>query len=441
MSNGAAGPTERGYIGVGLLGMGVVGTGVAEALQTGGAFLAESAGLPVKLRGILVRDAGRARSPVVDSSLITTDANAVLEDPNVDIVIELMGGEDAALPAIRGALASGRSVVTGNKEVMAKHGAGLMGMARSKGASLKFEAAVGGAIPVISALERGLPGARVRALRAIINGTTNYILSQMASEGIPFKEALANAQAQGYAEADPGNDVDGIDAAYKLAVLATLAYGSAVLPESIYCEGIGGLAPRDFRYARDLGYAIKLLAVAKQLDDGGDIDARVHPAFIASDAQLAKVDGVYNAVQFDSDSAGELLLYGRGAGSGPTTSAVLSDLIEVARGLTGRGGPQPRQASSAAGRVRPIEELDFRYYLRMTVADQPGVLAAIAQVLGNASISIASVIQQEVDETAGSAEIVITTHRARESGLRDATGKLTELDVVREIGSIIRVEE
>ncbi len=440
MSKGAAGPTERGYIGVGLLGMGVVGTGVAEALSTEGSFLEESVGLPLTLQGILVRDATRSRSSVVDAALITTEAKDVLENPDVDIVIELMGGEDAALPAIRGALAAGRSVVTGNKEVMAKHGAGLLGMARAKGASLKFEAAVGGAIPVISALERGLTGARVRALRAIINGTTNYILTRMAVDGIAFDDALADAQARGYAEADPGNDISGADAAYKLAVLATLAYGSPVLPESIHCEGIGGLAPRDFRYAQELGYAIKLLAVAKEIDDG-ELDARVHPAFIDSDAQLAKIDGVYNAVQFDSDSAGELLLSGRGAGAGPTTSAVLSDLIEVARGLMARSEPGPREALSAGRRVRPIDELDFRYYLRMTVADQPGVLAAIARILGDASISIASVIQQEVDETAGSAEIVITTHRARESALRSATGNLTALDVVREIGSIIRVEE
>ncbi len=440
MSKGAAGPIERGFIGVGLLGMGVVGTGVAEALSTQGSFLEESIGLPLKLQGILVRDARRNRSSLVDSSLVTTESKDVLENPEVDIVIELMGGEDAALPAIRGALADGRSVVTGNKEVMAKHGAGLLAMARSKGASLKFEAAVGGAIPVISALERGVTGARVRALRAIINGTTNYILTRMAVEGMAFEDALSDAQAQGFAEADPGNDISGTDAVYKLAVLATLAYGSPVSPESIYCEGIGHLTPRDFRYAHDLGYAIKLLAIAKEIGDG-ELDVRVHPAFIASDTQLAKVDGVYNAVQFDSDSAGELLLYGRGAGSGPTTSAVLSDLIEVARGLTGGGGPQSRQTLGTGSRVRPIDELDFRYYLRLTVSDQPGVLAAIARILGDSSISIASVIQQEVDETAGSAEIVITTHRARESALRDATGKLTALDVVREIGSIIRVEE
>jgi len=420
--------------------MGVVGTGVAEALATESSFLEESVGLPLRLQGILVRDAGRSRSSLVDATLITTEAKDVLENPNVDIVIELMGGEDAALPAIRGALANGNSVVTGNKEVMAKHGAGLLAMAGAKGTSLKFEAAVGGAIPVISALERGVTGARVQALRAIINGTTNYILTQMALEGMPFEDALSDAQARGYAEADPSNDVNGTDAVYKLAVLATLAYGSPVSPESIYCEGIGHLAPRDFRYAHDLGYAIKLLAVAKSMTDG-ELDVRVHPAFIASDTQLAKVDGVYNAVQFDSDSAGELLLYGRGAGSGPTTTAVLSDLIEAARGLISRGGPQPRQTLGAGSRVRPIEELDFRYYLRMTVADQPGVLAAISHILGDASISIASVIQQEVDETAGSAEIVITTHRARESALRSATGALTALDVVREIGSIIRVEE
>ena len=440
MANGAQSPNERGFIGVGLLGMGVVGTGVAEALSDDDPFIRQSVGLPLKLRGILVRDVARQRSSLVDRSLITTDVTSILEDPTVDIVIELMGGEDAALPAIRTALSTGRSVVTGNKEVMAKHGSGLLAMAQAKGAVLKFEAAVGGAIPVVSALQRGLTGARVRSLRAIINGTTNYILSQMASEGIPFEEALADAQARGYAEADPSNDIDGTDAVYKLSVLATLAYGSSVSPDSIYCEGIGHLTPRDFRYAHDLGYAIKLLAVAKQIDDG-NLDVRVHPAFIDSDALLAKVDGVYNAVQFDSDSAGELLLYGRGAGPGPTTSAVLSDLLDVARGLMGHGQTDLLQVSGVGSRVQPIEELHFCYYLRMTVADRPGVLAAIARVLGDALISIASVIQQELDETAGSAEIVITTHRARESAMRDASNRLMALDVVREIGSIIRVEE
>ena len=351
MGNGAQSPNERGFIGVGLLGMGVVGTGVAEALTTDDSFIEESVGLPLKIRGILVRDAGRERSSLIDRSLITTDVISILEDPAVDIVIELMGGEDAALPAIRTALSTGRSVVTGNKEVMAKHGAGLLAMAQAKGAALKFEAAVGGAIPVVSALQRGLTGARVRSLRAIINGTTNYILSQMASEGIAFEEALADAQARGYAEADPGNDINGIDAAYKVAVLATLAFGSSVSPDSVYCEGIANLAPRDFRYAKELGYAIKLLAVAKQIDDG-DLDVRVHPAFIDSEALLAKVDGVYNAVQFNSDSAGELLLYGRGAGTGPTTSAVLSDLLDVARGLMGHGRVDLHQAPGV-GRRRP----------------------------------------------------------------------------------------
>ncbi len=440
MANGARSPRERGYIGVGLLGMGVVGTGVAEALTAQADFVQESVGFPVNLRGILVRDAAKKRSAIVDRSLITTNLSSILEDPAVDIVIELMGGEDAALAAIRTSLSTGRSVVTGNKEVMAKHGAELFTLAHSADAALRFEAAVGGAIPVISALQRGLTGARIHALRAIINGTTNYILSQMASEGVAFEEALSNAQAHGYAEADPGNDINGIDAAYKLAVLASLAYGSSVSPESIHCEGIANLAARDFRYARELGYAIKLLAVAKERDDGA-IDARVHPAFMDSQALLAKVDGVYNAVQFDSESAGELLLYGRGAGAGPTTSAVLSDLVDVARGMIGENRANLRAAPQPARRVHPMEELDFRYYVRMTVADRPGVLAAIARVLGDGLISIASVIQQEVDETAGSAEIVIMTHRAREAAVRGALRTLTELDVVKEIGSAIRVEE
>ena len=420
--------------------MGVVGTSVAEALVEDEASLTNAIGLPAQLLGVLVRDAAKQRSPVVDSSLITTDLSRILEDPRIDIVIELMGGEDFALSAIRTALAAGKSIVTGNKEVMAKHGAGLMAMARHNNVAIEFEAAVGGAIPVVSSLQRGLAGTRIRVLRAIINGTTNFILSQMAAEGIAFSVALADAQERGYAEADPGNDIDGVDAAYKLAVLASLAFQTAVSIDSIYYEGIGDLAARDFRYADDLGYRIKLLAIGKEIDDGS-IDVRVHPAFIDADALLAKVDGVYNAVQFDSESAGELLLYGRGAGAGPTASAVLGDMIDVARGMVDHGRHDQHAITGPLRRIRPIDELEFRYYVRMTVADQPGVLATIAQVLGQASISIASVIQKETDETARSAEIVIMTHRAREAAMRAASRNLTALDVVKEIGSIIRVEE
>ena len=420
--------------------MGVVGTSVAEALVEDEASLTNAIGLPSRLLGILVRDDAKQRSPVVDSSLITTDLNRILEDPRIDIVIELMGGEDFALSAIRTSLAAGKSIVTGNKEVMAKHGAGLMAMARHKNVAIEFEAAVGGAIPVISSLQRGLAGTRISVLRAIINGTTNFILSQMAAEGIAFSEALADAQERGYAEADPGNDIDGVDAAYKLAVLASLAFQTPVSIDSIYYEGIGDLAARDFRYADDLGYRIKLLAIGKEIDDGS-IDVRVHPAFIDADALLAKVDGVYNAVQFDSKSAGELLLYGRGAGAGPTASAVLGDVIDVARAVVNHGRHDQLAITGPLKRIRPIDELEFRYYVRMTVTDQPGVLAAIAQVLGQTSISIASVIQKETDETARSAEIVIMTHRAREAAIRAASRDLTALDVVKEIGSIIRVEE
>ncbi len=420
--------------------MGVVGTNVAEALSGERASLTEAIGLPPQLLGILVRDASKKRSQAVDPSLITTDLSQILEDPRVDIVIELMGGEDFALSAIRTSIGAGKSVVTGNKEVMAKHGAGLMAMARNKNVALEFEAAVGGAIPVISSLQRGLAGTRISVLRAIINGTTNYILSQMATEGIAFSEALADAQSRGYAEADPSNDIDGVDAAYKLAVLASLAFRTPVSIDSIYYDGIGGLTARDFRYADDLGYRIKLLAIGKEIDDGS-IDVRVHPAFIDANALLAKVDGVYNAVQFGSESAGELLLYGRGAGAGPTASAVLGDVIDVARGLVDHGRHDQHTITGPFRQVRPIDELEFRYYVRMTVTDRPGVLAAIAQVLGQASISIASVIQQETNETARSAELVIMTHRAREAAIRAASQELTALDVVKEIGSIIRVEE
>ncbi len=440
MANEAvAGPRERGYIGIGLLGMGVVGVGLVRALATRSESLIDNIGLPVKLTRVLVRDTGRNRGVDVDADLLTTDPSSVVDHPDTDIVVELLGGEEPAHSLIQGALEAGKPVVTANKEVMAKFGAPLIQTAKRHKVHLLYEAAVGGGIPLVATISRGLAGTRTTTVRAIINGTTNYILTRMGEQGVDFSEALSEAQSQGFAEADPANDVDGVDTAYKLAIIAGLAFRSPVTADQVFHEGIRHLTSNDFRYAKELGYTIKLLAIARE--DRQQIELRVHPALIHQETLLAKVSGVYNAIELDGDLTGQVLLYGKGAGSEPTTSAVLSDIIEIAAELAEGRLLRAKADFRTATTVRPMEDIEVRYYLRIRVADQAGVLGDIARVLGNAGISIASVIQKETDEAAQSTEIVIMTHIASESALRSASGELARLDVVREIGSILRVEE
>lgn len=425
-------------IGVGMLGLGTVGSAVAVALTTRAGQYAERTGAQLVLRAAVVRDTLRPRPGVPHGVAITADAATVLDDPAISIVIELMGGEEPARGYIERALASGRHVVTANKEVMAKHGAALLAVAAAHGVELRYEASAGGGIPLIGPLQRDLIANDITSIAAIINGTTNYILTQMASDQIDFAEALAQAQALGYAEADPRNDIEGIDAAYKLAILAGLAFRTTILPEGIYHEGIGRLQARDFVYADELGYAIKLLALADQTASG--IQARVHPALIPYERPLAKVDGVFNAVQIEGDLLGALTLQGRGAGPEPTASAVLADVLDIAR-RAGTPGSAPAPPTPAAGHLllAPMDELRTRYYLRMNVSDRPGVLARVAQGLGDENISISSVIQKESDATAGTAEIVVMTHHAEERAMRRALQALDELAEVVDVGNFIRV--
>lgn len=431
-------------IGVGLLGMGVVGGGVAQTLTERAGAYEQRVGRRLTLRRVLVRDAAKSRPAALASdlstTLLTTRAEDVLDDPEIQIVIEVMGGEQPAYDYIRRALSSGRHVVTANKEVMAKHGPALLTLARQQGVEIQYEASVGGGIPLIAPLKRDLLANEITSLRAIVNGTTNYILTRMSKEGLDFGEALAQAQALGYAEADPANDVEGIDAAYKLAILATLSFRTAVFPADVHHEGITRLTANDFRYARELGYAIKLLAIGRRLDDGS-VQVRVHPALLREDEPLAKVDGVFNAVEIDGDLLGLVLLQGRGAGSLPTTSAVVADVLDVARtivlGHSGRAA-DPYLATAA---IRPISEIDCRYYLRLRVPDQPGVLSKICGVLGDRhGISISDIIQKETSQDGQSTEIVIMTHLAQEAAMRSALDELEELPVVQAVGNFIRVE-
>ena len=421
-------------IGVGLMGLGTVGGGVAKALSEKDRVVAEAVGCPVVLRKILEQ-----RPVAVEPRLLTKDVREILADPEIDIVIEVLGGEHPAVDYIKEALLGGKHVVTANKEVIAKHGAELLAIAKDKGVALQFEASVGGGIPLLLPLQHGLLANEISTIYAIINGTTNYILTRMSQERMGFGEALKKAQELGYAEADPTNDVEGRDAAYKLAILASVGFHTTVRPEMVYCEGISRLAEPDFRYAKELGYEIKLLAIAKQA--GGVVEARVHPVFIPEDFLLAKVSGVYNAIQVEGDLVGKLIFYGRGAGAQPTSSAIISDVIAVGQSIaSGKKVPSVmRQVQPKP--VRPVSELQTRYYLRMTVADQPGVLAQIAKILGDGSISIASVIQKEADVATQTATIVIMTHPAREEFMQRALAEMKKLPAVMEICNLIRVEE
>jgi len=421
-------------IGVGLMGLGTVGGGVAKALLEKDRVVAEAVGCPVVLRKILEQ-----RPVSVEPRLLTTDVREILTDPEIDIVIEVLGGEHPAVDYIQEALLSGKHVVTANKEVIAKHGAELQAMAKDKGLALQFEASVGGGIPLLLPLQHGLLANDISTIYAIINGTTNYILTRMSQERMGFGEALKKAQELGYAEADPTNDVEGRDATYKLAILASAGFHTTVRPEQVYCEGISRLAEPDFRYAKELGYEIKLLAIAKQA--GGVVEARVHPVFIPEDFLLAKVSGVYNAIQVEGDLVGKLIFYGRGAGAQPTSSAVVSDVIAVGQSIaSGKKVPSVMRRAQPKP-VRPVSELETKYYLRMSIADRPGVLAQIAKVLGDRSISIASVIQKEADVATQTATIVIMTHPAREEFMQRALAEMKKLPAVTEICNLIRVEE
>jgi homoserine dehydrogenase len=322
---------------------------------------------------------------------------------------------------------------------MAKHGPELLELASQKGVNLLFEASVGGGIPIIGPLLKDLLANKTRAIHAIVNGTTNYILTRMAKDEVDFDVALKEAQAMGYAEPDPTNDVEGVDAAYKLAILSTLAFHTPVRVSHVSYEGISRLTAKDFRYARELGYGIKLLAIAKE--DNGGLQLRVHPCFISEEHPLARVDGVLNAIEVEGDLVGKVLFHGRGAGALPTASAVVGDMLEIARNISSGGAPRRPPKLNSGLAIKAISQLTTRYYLRLNVLDRPGVLAQIAQILGHLQVSIASVIQKEADPRAGTAEIVITTHPSLEASVQEALKQLAHLPVVQEVRNFVRIED
>jgi homoserine dehydrogenase len=430
---------------VGLIGLGNVGLGVVKILQQQAGLIAQRLGARLVLKRVATLHPERPREVQLPAGQITGDAFGLIRDPEITIVVELIGGYEPARTYLLEALRQGKQVVTANKALLAKHGQELFATASELGRDIGFEASVGGGIPIIRTIKEGLVANQFLSIASIINGTCNYILSNMSDQGLDFPVVLREAQALGYAEADPSFDVDGIDAAQKIALLASLAFGSWVAYEDIYTEGITRLTQLDIEYARAFGYRIKLLALAGM--DDGRLAVRVHPALVAEGSWLANVNGVYNAVYLRGDAVGQQVLIGRGAGALPTGSAVVGDIVDVARnilkGSSGRVPPQAYQAHSVRRLpLQDIAEVVRKYYLRFQVLDQPGVLAAIAGILGQHAISIESVIQKGRGHEPGAAvAVVMMTHEAQERSVRTALHAIQTLACIQGETVCVRVEE
>lgn len=427
-----------GSVGVGLIGLGTVGSGVIEIFRRHRDDFVRRAGVDIELVRFADRDASRVAALALDAERFTTEADDVIADPRVGIVIELIGGTGVARQVVLDALRAGKSVVTANKALMAAHGQEVMEAAAASGVDLMFEASVGGGIPIISPLKHCLVSNEILSVAGIVNGTTNYILTRMAEDGVDYDAALAEAQARGYAEADPTADVDGHDAAAKIAILASIAFNSRITVGQVPVEGIRGMAPADIRYADEMGYAIKLVAIARRVDGG--VDIRVHPAMIPLAHPLATVSAVYNAIYVTGDAVGETMFFGEGAGSLPAASAVVGDVIEVARHIRSGCLDLVGCTCNEQMSVRDLSQLETSYYLRLVVADKPGVLAQVAGVFGEHGVSIASVIQKRAFESGG-AEIVWVTHQAAEGAVRSALERIGALEPVVEVAAVIRVED
>jgi homoserine dehydrogenase len=422
---------------IGIAGLGTVGGGVLTMLRQNADLIAARAGRPIAVTAVSARDRDRDRGVSLTGLRWYDDAVALAADPGVDVVVEVIGGSEGPGRAlVEAAIAAGKPVVTANKALLAVHGAALAAAAETAGVALAFEAAVAGGIPVIKALREGLAGNRIRSVAGILNGTCNYILTVMRERGREFAEVLVDAQKLGYAEADPAFDVDGIDAAHKLAILAALAFGRPVDFGAVHVEGIRRISALDIAFAGELGYRIKLLGLARQTDAG--IETRVHPCMVPASAPIARVDGVFNAVVAEGDFVGRVMLEGRGAGAGPTASAVVADLIDIARGRATPVWGAAAGALTAAPSV-PMEAHVGAYYLRLMVVDRPGVIADVAAVLRDAGISLESMLQR--GRSPGEAvPVVLTTHETSEAAMRGAIARIAALGAVLEPPALIRIE-
>jgi len=424
-------------INVGLIGLGVVGSGAALALQENAEDIARRVGVPVRVRRAVVRDLTRKRGVILPDGVLTDDPNAVLDDPEIDIVCELIGGVEPARSYVEKALDNGKSIVTANKEMMAKVGHDLLKRADSKKLDFLFEGSVAGGIPIIQPLKQALAGNKIQKIYGIVNGTTNYILTKMASENASFASVLAEAQAKGYAEADPSSDVEGYDAQYKIAILASIAFNSNIDISDISVEGITKITQVDIEKASSLGYVVKILGIGEVCDGG--LRVRVHPALLPSSHPLAGVNDVYNGIFVRAEPVGDVMFYGRGAGSGPTGSAVVGDIIEISRNIISGASGRLGCTCYSSKPILPMASLETRYYIRLTASDKPKVLASVAGVFGDFDVSLESVEQKHLEN--GDAEIVILTHQTIEQNVLSAIDVLNRLPVVASVDNWIRIEK
>ena len=419
---------------VGLLGLGTVGGAVADLLTRRQSEVSARAGISVQLQRVAVAHPARPRAVALPAGVLVGDVRAVVEAPDVDVVVEVMGGLEPARTYVLTALEHGKSVVTANKQLMSTRGEELLDAAARAGVDIFFEGSVAGGIPVIKTIQESLAANRIQQIMGIVNGTTNFILTRMSEDGVGFGEALATAQRRGFAEADPTDDIDGHDAAAKLAILASVAFNSRVVSADVYREGISGITPRVIGYARDMGYVVKLLAIARHAD--GAIEARVHPALLPAAHPLAGVNDELNAVLIDGDPVGLVMLEGRGAGGGPTASAVVGDVIDAARnlrtGASGRLGRGSRQHHP----IKEMSEAVLPYYVSLEVVDRPGVFARVAAAFGDEQVSIASIVQKSRGVTA---DVVLLTHEAPEAALQRVVDRLRALDVVAAVHATLRI--
>lgn len=435
--------TNSTKINIGLLGCGTVGTGVAKLLTENKTLLTARVGADLNLKWVADVDTETDRGIELPEGIFINDAYRVVDDPAIDIIIEMIGGQGIAKDLILKAIENGKHVVTANKALLAAQGNELFAAAARRGVDLAFEASVGGCMPTIKSMRESLVGNHIRAMTGILNGTCNYILSKITEEGISFEKALGQAQDQGYAEADPTLDIEGFDTAHKIAILAALAYGMEINLADVYIEGISRVTPLDIAFAEQFGYRIKLLAISKFKN--GRVEARVHPTMIPIDNLLAQINGTVNAITVTGDAVGDILLYGHGAGMMPTASAVISDIVDIARNIICGSARRVPPLSYQREHIRkipilPIDDLVTHYYFRFSAQDRPGVLSTISGILGKYDISIQSV-HQKGRKTNGSVPVVMLSHRVKEADVKQALGEISALDVVSDEPILIRIED
>ncbi len=425
-------------VNIGVLGCGNVGAALVELLRLRADEIEQRTGLRLQVAKVAVRSTSKERAVLLDPGVLTLDAHSVVADPDIDLIVEVIGGIEPARELISLALASGKAVVTANKELLANIGTDLFAEADKAGVDLLFEAAVAGGVPIVRPLRESLVGEDITRVMGIVNGTTNYILTKMTDDGWAYSAALAEAQGLGYAERDPTADVEGFDAGAKAAIIATIAFGVRVVAGDVYHEGISGVTQTDIEFARRLGYVVKLLAIAERFSDG-TVAVRVHPAMVPNEHPLASVRDSFNAVFVQGAAVGDLMFYGRGAGGNPTASAVLGDVVDAAANLL--KGTHASNGSFAKANLRPVDELVSPFYVNLEVSDEPGVLAAVAGVFGDHRVSIHSMEQEVLEQqpNRGAARLIFITHAAREADVRATLHELNALDSVTSVGSVLRV--